>query len=94
MFLHVLSIQSQTRTRTQDLRENGPLKIGPVQNTGPQGLKFVLCHMKDNVKVIHFHIEGRGVEGVVFVQITFEKYTTNFYFQSSQVGIKTKIANL
>ena len=50
--------------------------------------------MKDNVKVIHFHIKGRGVQGIVFVQITFEKYTTNFYFQNSQVGIKTKIASL
>ena len=94
MFLHDLSIQSQTRTRTQDLRENGPLKIGPVQKTGPQGLKFVLCHMKDNVKVIHSRIKGRDVQGLVFVQIAFEKYITNFYFQSSQVGIKTKIANL
>ena len=50
--------------------------------------------MKDNAKVIHFHIKGRGVQGLVFVQITFEKYTTNFYFQNSQVDIKTKIANL
>ena len=50
--------------------------------------------MKDNVKVIHFHIKGRGVQDLAFVQITFEKYTTNFYFQNSQVGIKTKIGNL
>ena len=50
--------------------------------------------MKGNAKVIHFHIKGRAVQGLIFVQITFEKYTTNFYFQNSQIGIKMKIANL
>ena len=49
--------------------------------------------MKDNVEVIHFHIKSKGVQGLVLVQITFEKYTTNFYFENGEVDIKTAIAN-
>ena len=44
--------------------------------------------MKDNVEVIHFHIKSRGVQGHVFVQITFENCTLNFYFQNGEIGIK------
>ena len=44
--------------------------------------------------LIHFHIKSKSVQGLVFVQITFEKYTTNFYFENSEVGIKTAMANL
>ena len=50
--------------------------------------------MKDNVKVIYFHIKSRGMQSLVFAQIMFEKYTTNFYFEDGEVGIKTTIANL
>ena len=50
--------------------------------------------MKDNVKEIHFHIKCRDVQGLVFDQITFEKCTTNFYFENGEVGFKTAIANL
>ena len=50
--------------------------------------------MKDKVEVIHFHIKRRGVQSLVFVQITFEKYTTKFYFQNDKVVIKTTTANL
>ena len=32
------------------------------------------------------------MQGIVFVEITFEKYTTNFYFENGEVGIKTKTA--
>ena len=61
---------NQTRTRTLDLGKTDLLKIGPVGKTGLQKLKilpFVSCHMKDNVEVIHFHVKGRGVQGLVFV---------------------------
>ena len=50
--------------------------------------------MKDNVKVIHFHIDSRGVQGLVFVQITFEKFATSFYFENGKFGIKATIGNL
>ena len=33
--------------------------------------------MKDNGKVIHFQIKGRGVKGLVIDKITFEKSTTH-----------------
>ena len=51
-----------------------PLKKGSVGKTGPQGLTtlpFSSIYMKDNVKVNHFHVKRRGVQGLVFVQITF-----------------------
>ena len=35
--------------------------------------------MEDNAKMIHFHIKGRGMQSLVFVQITFENYATNLY---------------
>ena len=50
--------------------------------------------MEENVEVIHFHIKSRGVQGLVFVQITYEKCTTNFYFENSKFGIKTTNGNL
>ena len=34
------------------------------------------------------------LQGLVFVQVKFEKCTTNFYFENGEVGIKTAIANL
>ena len=50
--------------------------------------------MEDNVKVIHFLIKRRGVQSLVFVQITFENRITNFYSENSEVDIKTIVANL
>ena len=50
--------------------------------------------MTDNAEVIHFYIESRGVQGLVFVQITFKKYTKNFYFENNEVDIKMKIPSL
>ena len=57
-------------------------------------LPFVSYHMKDNVEVIYFHMKSRGLQGLVVVEITFEKGTANFYFENGEVGIKTAIANL
>ena len=85
-------VSNRTRTRILDLRKNGPLG-----KTGPQGLKtlsFFSRNVKDNVEVIHFHIKSRGVQGLAFVQITFENCTLNFYFENSELGIKKTIANL
>ena len=50
--------------------------------------------MKGNFEVIHFHIKLRSVQVLVFVQITFEGRTANFYFKNDDVGMKTKIATL
>ena len=41
--------------------------------------------MKDNVEVWI----SKGVQGQVFVQITFENCTLNFYFENGEIGIKT-----
>ena len=49
--------------------------------------------MKDNFKVIHFHIKSRGVQGLAFVEITCEKCTANLQSENGEVGIKTRIAN-
>ena len=57
-------------------------------------LPFVSRHMKDNVELVHYHIKSRGVQSSVLVQIAFEKCTLNFYFENSEVGIKTIMANL
>ena len=84
--------RNPTQTRTLDLRKKGSLG-----KTGPQGLKtlpFFSSNMKDNVEVIHFHIKSWGMQGLVFVQITFENYTLNFYFKNSEIGVKKTIANL
>ena len=50
--------------------------------------------MKDSLEVIHFHVKSRGTQGLVFVQITFERCTINFYFEKGKVHIKTTIADL
>ena len=50
--------------------------------------------MKDNAKVIRFHIKNRNVQRLVFVKITFEKCTLNFNFENSEVVIKMMIPNL
>ena len=55
-------------------------------------LSFVSGQTKDNIEVIHFYIKSRGVQGFVFVQITFKVYT-NVYFENSEIGIKTTFAN-
>ena len=49
--------------------------------------------MKDNVEVIHFHIKSRDVQGQVFVQITFENSTLNFYFENDEISIKKQLPN-
>ena len=50
--------------------------------------------MKDNVEVINFHIESRGLQDLILVQNKVGKCTTNFHFENSEVAIKTAIANL
>ena len=86
------SSKNRTRTGTQDLRKSGLLG-----KTGPQGLKtlpFFSSNMKDNIEMVHFHIKRRGVQGHVFVPITFENCTLNFYFENGEFDIKKTIANL
>ena len=47
--------------------------------------------MKENLKVINFHIKV----GELRLSVNrVEKYTINFYFENYGVGIKTIIANL
>ena len=73
------------------------LKTGPVRKAGPHCIKavsFASNHIKDNVKVIQFYIQSRGVQGLDFVQITFEKCTTKLYFETDEIGIKITSANL
>ena len=77
--------------------KTNPLKNRSVGKTGPRGLKpllFISSHMEDNVEVIQFHIKSRDVLGLVFVQITFEKCTTNLSFENKKVGIEKTVGNL
>ena len=63
------------------------MKNGSLGKTGPQGLKtlpFFSSNIKDNVEAIHFR---RGVQGHVFVQITFENCSLNFYFENGKIVI-------
>ena len=74
-----------------------PLKNRPAGKSVPQGVQilwFVSGHIKENGEAIHFHMKSRGVQGIVFPQITFEKCATTFYFQNSEVGTKKAIVNL
>ena len=57
-------------------------------------LPFFSSNMKDNAKMIHFLIKRMGVQGHVFVPITFENCTLNFYFENGEFGTKKTIANL
>ena len=41
----------------------------------------------------HFHAKNRGMQGLVSVKITFQKCTTNSYFENGGVGIKTTVTN-
>ena len=50
--------------------------------------------MEDNVEVIHFHIKRRGVQGLVFLQITFEKCTANLYFENAQDSTEMAVVNV
>ena len=52
-----------------------------------KALPFVSSHMKDSVEVILFQIKSRGVQGLVFVQITYEKCTTNFRFENGEISL-------
>ena len=61
------------------------LKNGSVRKTGPKVLKplpFVSFRMKDNVKVIHFHIKSRSVHGLVFVQIKLKSVPQIYIFKT------------
>ena len=46
-----------------------------------------MSYERNNVEVIHFHLKCVGVQGLIFVQIEFEKGTSNFYFENGEVGI-------
>ena len=68
------------------------LKNGFFRKTWPYSLKklpFVASYTKDNVEVIHFH-KNMSVQDLVFVQITFEKCTPNFYFENGEVRNKPR----
>ena len=70
-----------------------------MQKTGPQDLKlpFASSHLKDNAEAINFHIKNMSVQGLVFMEKKFERYTVIKQFSISEDGgdgIKTTIANL
>ena len=56
-------------------------------------LPFFSSNIKDNLDVIHFHINSRGLQDHVFVQITFENCTLNFYFENGEIVIKKQSSN-
>ena len=53
------------------------------------GMPFARHHLKAAPR-----LKSRCVQGLAFVQITFEKCTTNFYFENGKVGIKMATVNL
>ena len=63
------------------------LKTEPLKN-------FVSSQMEDNVDVIHFYVESRGVQSLVFGQLTLEKCNTNFYFENEEIDMETTIKTL
>ena len=62
----------------------------PLEKLDLKAKNIAICLMtyEENAKVINFHIKSRGVERPRLC-ITFEKYTTNFYFENGKVDIKT-----
>ena len=84
--------KNRTGTQTMDLRKNVPL--GKSEPQGLKTLPFFSSNMKDNIEVIPIHIKSRGMQDLVFVQITFENFHLNFYFENSEIGIKKTIASL
>ena len=80
---------------TVNLRKTGPPYIRLTGKTGPKRLKtlpFVSNVLF--VEVTHFHRKCTGTQGFVFVERTFGKCATLFYFKNGQVVLKTTIANL
>lgn len=70
------------------------LKNGTAEKTEPEGLKalpFFTSYMKDNVKVIPFHIKSRVVQDLFPPQITFRKCFLNFYIENGKVSIKAAL---
>ena len=57
-------------------------------------MSFVSCPVKKSIEVIHFHIKSRDVQDLFFVQVTFEKCTTNFNFENGEAAMKTATTNL
>ena len=101
----VLSFSSftvaQTKNRTQtwilDLRKNKPLKNKAVWKAGHQGLKtfsFVSCHIKDNAEKILFHIKRRGVQGLVFMQMTLKSVPQIFTLKTAKLVLKQQLSVL
>lgn len=89
--------KNRTWTRTQDMRKSRlPKKCTRSKNQSSRLkiLRFVSCHMKDNIEVIDFHVKSRSVQGLVFVKITVEKCTTKYYFENGKVVIKMTIVSL
>ena len=57
--------------------DHGHFKKQTLWKSRLKKLLFDQFHMKDNFKMIHFHVKRRCVQGLIFVQVTFEKCTTN-----------------
>ena len=87
--LNIRSEEIQTpkkRTRWKNRTSRSKILL-----TGLKTLQFVSFRMKDTDEMIHFYIQSRRVQGLVYVQIKriyhkFEKYTTNFQFKNGEVG--------
>ena len=94
-YVQVTRTSSKNRTWTRILKPNSRPEKNKLPKNGPQGLiifPFFSSHMKD-IEMIDFLIKV-GVQGLVSLQIKFEKCNTSFYFKYGEDGIKMMIANL
>ena len=67
-------------------------KPNPDPDPGPEKTRTPWKNRTSRTKT--YHIKSRDVQDLVFMQITFENCTLNFYFENSEIGIKKTIANL
>ena len=72
--------------QTLELKKNGASKkMACLKKSTSRTniLQIVSGHMKGNAKLIYFLMKSRGEQGIVVIQITFEKCTASFYFQNT-----------
>ena len=84
----------QERKPGREKKQTPEKTVRKIGSQALEALSFASCHIKDNAEVIHVHIRSRGVEGLIFVQVTFEKCTKKFYFEDGEVGNNQQIVAL
>ena len=82
--------KNRIRTPTLKLRRNGPSEnrtCWKILTVRPKSVAICLVIWKIMLQWFMFFEKSRGVQDIVFVQITFEKCTTNLYFADDESRI-------